>query len=58
MERLDKLIDLFKSSDNIYVLKELELLKIEIKTLVADSKIEALKELKNNLIQNKILCGD
>ena len=58
MDRLDKLIDLYKSSDNVYILKELELLKIEIKTLVSDSKIEVLKELKNNLIENKILCGD
>ena len=49
MDRLNLLIDLFKSSDNIYVLRELQLLKIEIETLLIDYKIEVLKELKNEL---------
>jgi len=50
MDRLDKLIDLFESSENIYILNELKLLKTEINTLVVDTQIETLKNLKKELI--------
>lgn len=49
MERLNKLIDLFSITENVYVQKELELLKIEIDILIKDAKIETLKDiLKKN----------
>jgi hypothetical protein len=50
MDRLDKLIDLFESSENVYILNELKLLKTEINTLVVDTQIETLKNLKKELI--------
>lgn len=50
MDRLDKLIDLFESSENVYVSNELKLLKTEINTLVIDTQIETLKNLKKELI--------
>ena len=45
MERLNKLIDLFSITENVYVQKELELLKIEIDILIKDAKIETLKDI-------------
>lgn len=49
MERLNKLIDFFSITENVYVQKELELLKIEIDILIKDAKIETLKDiLKKN----------
>jgi hypothetical protein len=50
MDRLEKLIDLFESSENVYILNELKLLKTEINTLVLDTQIETLKNLKKELI--------
>lgn len=50
MDRLEKLIDLFESSENVYILNELKLLKTEINTLVVDTQIETLKNLKKELI--------
>lgn len=50
MDRIDKLIDLFESSENVYVSNELKLLKTEINTLVIDTQIETLKNLKKELI--------
>jgi len=50
MDRLDKLIDLFELSENVYILNELKLLKTEINTLVVDTQIETLKNLKKELI--------
>ncbi len=45
MERLNKLIELFSLTENVYVQKELELLKIEIDILIKDAKIETLKDI-------------
>jgi len=45
MERLNKLIDFFSITENVYVQKELELLKIEIDILIKDAKIETLKDI-------------
>ena len=45
MERLNKLIDFFSITENVYVQRELELLKIEIDILIKDAKIETLKDI-------------
>lgn len=45
MERLNKLIELFSITENVYVQRELELLKIEIDILIKDAKIETLKDI-------------
>lgn len=50
MDRLDKLINLFESLDNVYISNELKLLKTEINTLIVDTQIETLKDLKEELI--------
>lgn len=42
--RLQKLIDHFKYADNIYIVNELETLKIEIDIAIADAKIDVYKE--------------
>tara|TARA_R100000951_G_C2550122_1_gene152189 strand:+ start:106 stop:249 length:144 start_codon:yes stop_codon:yes gene_type:complete len=44
-ERLHKLIEHFKYSENIYMVLQLEALKIEIDIAIADAKIQALKSL-------------
>jgi len=45
MERLNKLIEFFSITENVYVQRELELLKIEIDILIKDAKIETLKDI-------------
>lgn len=58
MERLQKLIDLFEGSDNIYILSELKLIKteMEIELLkkhisILNSDIMDLKSKFNDLIE-------
>lgn len=53
MERLQKIIDLFEGTDNIYVLNELKLAKIEIEIDLMKAQISAqdksIKFLKDQL---------
>lgn len=48
-KRLNRLIDLFKTTNNTYVSNELELLKAEINIAITEAKIEVYKTVNKTI---------
>jgi len=51
-KRLEKLIDFFTLSENVYMLKQLEVLKLEIERDIIQTKYDTVDEFSEQLKRN------
>ena len=51
-KRLEKLIDFFTLSENVYMLKQLEVLKLEIERDIIQTKYDTVDEFSKQLKRN------